>query len=314
MSAPRPLADLTMRPVTVEREWAALLTKLDRLPLEQSWAFGQSMAAFGRLPHRFCFEQNGKALAVAQVVEQRLGPVRLCHLLRGPLLLSGTAPDLLPPAVRLLRQHFRRRDRRLLLVTPELPAGDDTNALCRQAGIARIITGYATSWVDLTRPDLEAGMGGGFRKALKKARGEKLTLAASHGGSDLDWIIRHHDDHRRQRRLMAPPAQQAASLVAAQSRPRDVLALVAKRGSSILAGSLFIRHGGAATYYLGATSPQGRTACAQHLLLREGMARLAADGVRWLDTGGLNSDGMRGVAQFKLGLGGELVTLAGTYL
>lgn len=303
-----------MRPVTAEREWAALLAKLGRPPLEQSWAFGQSMAAFGRLPHRFCFEQGGQSVAMAQVVEQGLGPVRLCHLLRGPLLRPDQPPDLLPATLRLLRQHFRRRDRRLLLVTPELSAGDAATALCRQAGMARIITGYATSWVDLTCPDLEAGMGSGFRKALKKGRGEKLTLAASHGGADLDWIIRHHDDHRRQRRLMAPPARQAASLVAAQARPRDVLALVAKSGSSILAGSLFIRHGGAATYYLGATSPEGRTACAQHLLLRDGMARLAADGVRWLDTGGLNSDGMRGVAQFKLGLGGELVTLAGTYL
>lgn len=314
MSTPTIPPDLTLRPVTAEREWATLLATLDRPPLEQSWGFGQSMVAFGRQPHRLCLERDGQAMGIAQVVEQRLGPLRLCHLLRGPLLLPGAAPDLLPRTVGLLRQHFRRRDRRLLLVTPELPAGDKANDLCRQAGIARVVTGYATSWVDLTRPDLEAGMGGGFRKALKKARGEKLTLAASHGGADLDWIIRHHDDHRRQRRLMAPPARQAAALVAAQARPRDVLALVAKSGSSILAGSLFIRHGGAATYYLGATNPEGRAACAQHLLLREGMARLAADGVRWLDTGGLNSDGMRGVAQFKLGLGGELVTLAGTYL
>lgn len=306
--------DLTLRPVTVEREWTALLARMDRPPLEQSWGFGQSMAAFGRQPHRFFFDQDGQPVGMAQVVEQRLGPVRLCHLLRGPLLLPDRPPDLLPAALRLLRRAFRRRNRRLLLVTPELPAGEAATALCRQAGLARVVTGYATSWIDLTRPDPEAGMGGGFRKALKKARGERLTLAASHGGADLDWILRHHDDHRRQHRLMAPPARQAAALVAAQARPRDVLALVAKSGSAILAGSLFLRHGGVATYYLGATSPEGRAVCAQHLLLREGMARLAADGVRWLDTGGLNSDGMRGVAQFKLGLGGALVTLTGTYL
>jgi lipid II:glycine glycyltransferase (peptidoglycan interpeptide bridge formation enzyme) len=41
---------------------------------------------------------------------------------------------------------------------------------------------------------------------------------------------------------------------------------------------------------------------------------LQARGVAWFDLGGLNTDTMRGVAQFKLGAGGECFTLAGTFL
>ncbi|WP_173012689.1 GNAT family N-acetyltransferase [Niveispirillum sp. SYP-B3756] len=307
-------ADFVLEEGVGEREWSALLARTVRPPLEQSFAFGASMAAFGRVPRRFLLRRNGEPVALAQVIEQRLGPVRLCHLLRGPLLIEGADPAALGRALALLRRRYRPLAGRIPLFTPELPAGPAADALCRAAGMGRVVTGYSTSWVDLAVPDIEAGLSGSFRKSLKKARGEKLSIAISHGGADLDWIIRHHDAHRRQRGLMAPPARQAAALVAAQPRPRDVLACVAKRGSGILAGALFIRHGHAATYYLGAGTQEGRAACAQHLLLREALGRLAADGVRWLDTGGLNSDGMKGVARFKLGLGGELVTLAGTYL
>jgi hypothetical protein len=307
-------ADWVLEEGVGEREWSALLARTARPPLEQSFAFGASMAAFGRVPRRFLLRWGGAPAAIAQVVEQKLGPFRLYHLLRGPLLLEGADPAALCRMLALLRRRYRPLAGRIPLFAPELQAGPEADALCRAAGMGRVITGYSTSWVDLGMADIEAGMGGGFRKSLKKARGEKLNIAISHGGADLDWIIRHHDAHRRQRGLMAPPARQAAALAATQARPRDVLACVAKRGSGILAGALFIRHAHAATYYLGAGTPEGRAACAQHLLLREAMGRLAADGVRWLDTGGLNSDGMKGVARFKLGLGGEVVTLAGTYL
>jgi len=307
-------ADWVLEEGAGEREWSALLARTPRPPLEQSFAFGASMAAFGRVPRRFLLRRNGEPAAMAQVIEQRLGPVRLCHLLRGPLPLVGADGAALGRALSLLRRRYRPLTGRIPLFTPELPAEREADALCRAARMGRVITGYSTSWVDLGRADIEAGMGGSFRKSLKKARGENLSIAFSHGGADLDWIIRHHDAHRRQRGLMAPPARQATALAAAQARPRDVLACVAKRGSTILAGALFIRHAHAATYYLGAGTEAGRTACAQHMLLRDAMGRLAADGVRWLDTGGLNSDGMKGVTRFKLGLGGELVTLAGTYL
>ncbi len=307
-------ADWVLEEGAGEREWFALLARTPRPPLEQSFAFGTSMAAFGRVPRRFLLRRNGEPVALAQVIEQRLGPVRLCHLLRGPLPLIGGEPAALGQMLALLRRRCRPLTGRIPLFTPELPAGPDADALCRAAGLGRVITGYSTSWVDLDVTDIEAAMGGSFRKSLKKARGEKLTIAFSHGGADLDWIIRHHDAHRRQRGLMAPPARQAAALAAAQARPRDVLACVARRGSTNVAGSLFIRHAHAATYYLGAGTEEGRAVCAQHLLLREAMGRLATDGVRWLDTGGLNSDGMKGVARFKLGLGGTPVTLTGTYL
>jgi len=40
---------------------------------------------------------------------------------------------------------------------------------------------------------------------------------------------------------------------------------------------------------------------------------LQARGVRQLDLGGVNTRALAGISRFKLGTGGRLVTLAGTY-
>jgi lipid II:glycine glycyltransferase (peptidoglycan interpeptide bridge formation enzyme) len=77
---------------------------------------------------------------------------------------------------------------------------------------------------------------------------------------------------------------------------------------------LYLIHGTAATYHVGWSGEEGRRLGAHNLLLWEAMSRLAAHGVRRLDLGGVNTQSSAGVARFKLGAGGEVVTLAGTWL
>ena len=77
---------------------------------------------------------------------------------------------------------------------------------------------------------------------------------------------------------------------------------------------MIVRHGVAATYEVGYVSPRGRELRATHLLLWRAIAMLADKGTRWLDLGGVATDRAPGIARFKLGLGGELATLAGTFL
>ena len=40
---------------------------------------------------------------------------------------------------------------------------------------------------------------------------------------------------------------------------------------------------------------------------------MKAGGTQWLDLGGLNTESQQGLARFKLGLGGEVFTLTGSY-
>ena len=70
----------------------------------------------------------------------------------------------------------------------------------------------------------------------------------------------------------------------------------------------------AATYYIAWSGEKARAVHANNLLLWQAILGLKAEGVEWLDLGGIDGLTMPGVARFKLGLGGEMYTLAGTFL
>jgi hypothetical protein len=178
----------------------------------------------------------------------------------------------------------------------------------------RTVTGYTTAWLDLSPgPDaLRAGLRQNWRNQLVRAERERLRIRDSHGGAALGWLVERHDEHRRRRRFGGPTGTFAAALAVLAPNPQDVLVLRAERGSEPVAGVLFLRHGDAATYHLAWTGADGRAAHAHNRLVWEGVVRLAAAGVRWLDLGGLDAS-MPGVSRFKLGLGVEPVTLTGTW-
>jgi len=50
-----------------------------------------------------------------------------------------------------------------------------------------------------------------------------------------------------------------------------------------------------------------------NLLLWQTLLALRSQGVETLDLGGVNTRALPGISRFKLGTGGHLLTLAGTY-
>jgi lipid II:glycine glycyltransferase (peptidoglycan interpeptide bridge formation enzyme) len=93
-----------------------------------------------------------------------------------------------------------------------------------------------------------------------------------------------------------------------------VLTLRADLGRDAAAGMMFLVHGEAATYQIGWVGDAGRELGAHNLLLWHAMLELRERGVRTLDLGGVDTARGAGLARFKLGTGGEVVTLAGSYL
>jgi lipid II:glycine glycyltransferase (peptidoglycan interpeptide bridge formation enzyme) len=118
---------------------------------------------------------------------------------------------------------------------------------------------------------------------------------------------------RRARRFGGPsPALLRAAAAEAGSDP--FLAMTAKAGGVPVAAAAFARHGRAATYSVGWSDAAGRRGNAAALLLWHGLLELKRQGTDWLDLGGIDTRAAPGIARFKLGLGGNIVTLAGTFL
>jgi lipid II:glycine glycyltransferase (peptidoglycan interpeptide bridge formation enzyme) len=130
----------------------------------------------------------------------------------------------------------------------------------------------------------------------------------------LDWLVDRAEAFRRRAGFVGLPGDLVRAIARAQPDRQDVLVLTAEARRERLAGVLFFVHGRTATYTLAWTGPEGRRLRAHNLLLWRAVLALRERGVDWLDLGGVNAAAAPGVARFKLGLGGRLHTLAGTFI
>lgn len=299
-------------------EWDRLFAAVPRSTLEQSWAYGAAAeAAQGHHVRRAIIRGDRSALGVVQVLERPLlGVVRICEILRGPLWLPGVSEPDKAAACAAIRAAYRLRERRLLLWMPELVDSADSHRAMRALGARPMITGYSSIWLGLRLPveKLRASLDGKWRNTLRSAEQSKLKVQVNRGGRALDWLLERHDAFRRTRGFRAPSPGLIRGFIEATPRKSDVMIASASLGSELVAGALFLGHGTTATYYVGWSGPQGRELDAQTLLLWRGIEALRENGISMLDLGGIDTRRAPGVARFKLGLGGEVFTLSGTWL
>ena len=301
---------------TTQAEWDALLALAAKPTLEQSWAYGAAVERISAYRARRAVAFAGdRPVALLQMFERAIGPLRLAKVLRGPILLEAIGRDDLAALLATIARAHRIRHLRPLFWLPELPAGAASDTTMRALGKRPMVRGHATVRVDLA-PDeaaLRAGLDRKWRNKLGIAERAGLRVQLAHGGRTLDMLVERHEAFRRGRRHRGPSGAEVAALVGALARKEDVLVLTALAGNQPVAALLIVAHGRGATYHIAWTGDEGRKAHAHNLLLWRGMLALKQRGTAFLDLGGVEA-GMPGVARFKLGLGGRLIELAGTFL
>lgn len=292
---------------TSREAWHALLVAAGRSSLQQGWAYGEALAKGGVAVHRAVVRgPAGAPLACAQIAVRRvLGLRRIAFLLRGPVRLipDETVED---RAVEMIR---RQLGRVALLWAPERPG-----PLSRLHGRRPVVTGYSTAWLDLAPgpSHLRRTLRGKWRNRLARVERAGIEIRVADAAL-VRWLLDRSEQHRRTVGYRGPSRAFLGRLAEAAAAKDDLLALVACEAGIAVAGVLFVRHGAAATYEVGYGSPRGRALRAKHLLLWRALAMMHERGVRWVDLGGIDTDRLPGIARFKLGLGGEPETLAGTF-
>lgn len=283
--------------------------------MQQGWAYGEACAALGSRVLRMEIRQGRETIGLAQVVHRRLlGWLDAFVCTRGPVWMDDTDADAHTDAraegLLALRRALGPGRLKGLFVTPD--SGMAT-ALAN-ARMTRVMTPYSTAIIDLTRPeaDLRAAMHQKWRNRLVAAEQAGLRVARADRRPELfRWLLEAEEAQQRRKRYRAlPPA-----LVAAWHQASgDMRVLVAEHGDLNVAAMVFLVHGRQATYHLGWTSDMGKQLNAHNLLLWQGVRKLKAVGVETLDLGGLNTEDIPGIARFKLGAGGQVRTLCGTWL
>lgn len=300
------------------RQWDAWIESMPRSVIEQSWAYGEAFVGVTPyLPVHAVVYRGTNPIAIVQILEWQVGGVvRVVKIVRGPLFLEGASESERVTALWLIRSRYSFSRLDLLLWTPELEETTEAHRLLRSMGLRRLITGYSSIWLDLSQDQaaLRAGLKQNWRNQLVRSEAANLRVRMGHGGASLEWLLTRHEGHRRRKRLRAPASPFVLAISLAQRNKQATLAFTAFSGSEPVAAILVFRHGQSATYYIAWTGPEGRKRHANNLLLWHAVTELKSRGVRWFDLGGVDGLSMPGVSRFKLGMGGELYTLAGTYL
>lgn len=297
--------------------WEVLFAAAGRSSLVQSWAWGAAKAALeGWTPQRAEVRLDGETVALAQVLEKRLGGIaRVGRLNRGPVwLLPVSEADCLA-VVQALRARWRVWRLGALSLAPELPA-EIAAGLTGLNLRPRPADRWCSAWLDLS-PGPEAlrkRLDGKWRNMLVASEKAGLTVEVASDRPAFDWLLEHYSQLLVQKGFGGTSPAMIRALADHAWRPDDLLVLRALAEGEPVAGILLARHGDAATYLIGWNGDRGRKLKANNRLLWEAVVELPRHGVRHLDLGGIDDRRTPGIAAFKRGMNGEEYLLAGEWL
>lgn len=295
--------------------WQALHA-MHRGSLQQSWAYGDALRQLGVEVHRAMVMHEGEAIGLAQFQCRRLaGYIGLASCSRGPVWTPAATPVQRRQALGWMKKSIPTRAWRATVFSPE----QSLDALDPQEvrGLQRVMTGFSTVMLDL-RPSeeaLRAALDGKWRNRLVRAEGVAgLQVHMRASVKEVQWLLERENLQRQSRGFHALPTDFVQAFIASHAERSQAFAVAtAVQGRQTLGAMLFLRHGSGATYHIGWADEQGRRLNVHNRLLWQAMLTLRTQGVQWLDLGGVNTRALPGISRFKLGTGGALLTLAGTY-
>ncbi len=273
-----------------QSEWTTALDVAGAAPLQQSWAYGNGLAALGALVRRAVIYDGGVPMALVQITER--SGLRL--LSRGPVWLSPVSPETRRAALRLLAWRLG-----MTIATPAEPVAG--------TGMVPLITQrYQALWQLGPDPStLRANLNGKWRGHLAQAERRGLRLIKGND-TTLATLLAAETAQRQTRGYRALPARFALGWPPDQ---RQVWSW--SDGQGMQAAMLFLRHGTWATYHHGWTSTAGRAVFAHGPMLWQAMLSLRDQGVMTLDLGTLDAANP-GLANFKAGTGATVTPLGAT--
>jgi hypothetical protein len=254
-------------------------------------------------------------VAMAQFIVRRFGRwagFALCS--RGPIWLQALSGSDKAQSYKAIGQSIPLPGLRFLMITPDEPQSPALGL----PHLRRIMTGYATVMLDISKPmaELRTNLDPRWRSPLSGA--EKSELSIHRMGTNpgqYRWLLDAEMQQRVTRGFQGYPDIWFERYAESRKQPsKNILSLRADVGRDRVAAMMFVLHGEAATYQVGWTSDAGRDLHAHHLILWKAIEELKERGIRQLDLGGVNTGRSAGIARFKMATGGVVKVLAGSYL
>lgn len=284
--------------------------------LQQAWVYGEALTSLGVSMARAMVWQDGQLVAIAQFMCKRvLGYISLASCTRGPIFHPDLSPADRAAIYKRLRQSVPVPHLKVPLFSPDC-SGEQLDSV-ETRGMSRVMTGYSTVLLDLTQAlsTLKAQLEGKWRNRLNKVLANvKLQVHVQASLKRCDWLLGQELAQREAKKFHGLPTDFVKAYIACAADHRQAFVVAyAELGKNTVGGMLFLIHGRVASYHVGWSDEEGRRLNAHNALLWQAMAYLKDMGIEVLDLGGVNTHDLPGISRFKLGAGGQPITLAGTY-
>ncbi len=187
--------------------------------------------------------------------------------------------------------------------------------ILEEHGFQRQSDSYKTIWLDISQDlqILRQNLLKKWRNALSKAERADMEIVWSRGGANLGWLVENYLEEKNRRNYAGASLKTLMALISEFSRGQNLLIGTATLDGKPIASILILVHGKAATYQIGYTNKAGRVNCAHHLLLWSALQKLKEEKIHDFDLGGINDEEAKGVRDFKMGMGGEVVESPGLW-
>lgn len=304
------------------QDWDAFCAAAPFASYQQHYAYGGVLEAMGVRLHRAQLFHDGRWIGAAQIQFRTFFSLfTVALVLRGPVWSPQGVDDAArAAAIEAMRKALPVAGLYGLIIAPEdspdrpKDGGHGEDGL-GAAGYKRIMSGHHTVMLDLTQDEenLRGGLNGKWRNRLKAAEKSDITLSPLGKRPDkYAWLIEKDEQQQKTSGYQAMPSIMVRHYHEMAGKGA-VVGYAAKKGAETLGGVLFLRHGDCATYHIGWASEAGKAANVHNLLLWTAMRGLKKAGVKTLDLGGVDTDANPGIARFKIGTGGRVASLPGSW-
>jgi peptidoglycan pentaglycine glycine transferase (the first glycine) len=329
--------------ITDAQSWDRSLLDLPNPHVLQSWSWGDFKSRHGWSVTRLLFQEGGRTLAAASVLERRMPrlPVSILYVPKGPALDWADASPL-GAVLETLEHLARRRGALFLKIDPDVYYANEEPTFSSRPALAPHVTALLgergwrlsddqvqfrnTVLLDLGRSEDEllAAMKQKTRYNVRLARRRGVTVRRG-DASDLDTLYQLYAETSERDGFLIRPQSYYLDVWGSflrEGKPDNAQAaaepLLADVAGETVAGLVMFRFGPTAWYMYGASSDRHRKHMPNQLLQWEAIRRARETGCTLYDLWGApdsldESDPMWGVVRFKLGLGGKLVQGMGAW-
>jgi hypothetical protein len=295
--------------------WAQLLELADRAHSVQAFSYGEAKASQRWHVSRQLLSFAGRPIAVVQALEKHVLGIRVVtRINRGPMFLMADPPEYLVLAVyRAVRNRWGRLPFGVLLIAPALEDKPTNLTILARVGFRpRQGNGWGSSRLDLDQPidDLFESFERNWRKAIRAAAREGVTVEVTESETDHQWMIDRHEQNMVEKGFSGHNGDFLRAL--RKNAGSDYVLFKAMHNGEPVAGLVILRFGSSADSVVAWFGEAGRRLKAGNAITWGAIQEMQRRGCTRYDVGGINSN--KGFASFKSGMNGAEYYLVGEHV